>query len=68
MVAGNVSAQNKASAAQDQAAAQKAAELWRTQTFVIGMGEVEGAQLRRLKVSGSATCYFWKDSISCVRD
>jgi hypothetical protein len=66
--ASRVSAQNKTAAEPGQATAQNAADRWRTQTFVIGMGEVEGAQLRRLKVSGATTCYFWKDSNSCVKD
>ena len=39
------------------------------QNFVMTIGTVEGAPLRTYRDSGrKTTCYFWKASVSCVRD
>lgn len=41
----------------------------RIQNFVMTLGDVDGAPLRTYHdASRKTTCYFWKASISCVKD
>lgn len=46
-----------------------AKELWDVQDFVVTIGSVDGAPLRVYKDSPRRThCYFWKSSLSCVKE
>jgi hypothetical protein len=44
-------------------------DLSRTQNWVIGLGEVDGAPLKVYRDQTRRTnCYFWKQSLSCVKE
>jgi hypothetical protein len=46
-----------------------AKDLWDVQDFVVTIGSVDGAPLKVLKDGARRTnCYFWKSSLSCVRE
>jgi hypothetical protein len=46
-----------------------AKEIWDVQDFVMTVGMVDGAPLKVLRdASRKTNCYFWKGSLSCVRE
>lgn len=46
-----------------------AKDLWQVQDFVVTVGRVDGAPLKVYEDRVRRThCYFWKSSLSCVRE